>query len=85
MSSPTLPRERTDEPRRQDRVSPLLGRRTAWLVALVPLLLAVAMIVGIGEGTLTDWFKMAIGLLTIFAVVVNAWLSKRARAIKVET
>ena len=32
-----------------------------------------------------NWFKMAIGLLTIFAVVVNAWLSKRARAIKVET
>ena len=32
-----------------------------------------------------NWFKMAIGLLTIFAVVVNAWLSKRAKAIKVET
>ena len=32
-----------------------------------------------------NWFKMAIGLLTIFAVVVNAWLRRRARAIKVET
>lgn len=32
-----------------------------------------------------NWFKMAIGLLTIFAVVVNAWLRKRARSIKVET
>ena len=32
-----------------------------------------------------NWFKMAIGLLTIFAVVVNAWLRKRARAIKLET
>ncbi|WP_274627019.1 ABC transporter permease [Arvimicrobium flavum] len=32
-----------------------------------------------------NWFKMAIGLLTIFAVVVNAWMRKRARAIKVET
>ena len=32
-----------------------------------------------------NWFKMAIGLLTIFAVVVNAWMRKRARAIKIET
>jgi simple sugar transport system permease protein len=32
-----------------------------------------------------NWFKMAIGLLTIFAVVVNAWLRKKARAMKVET
>jgi len=32
-----------------------------------------------------NWFKMAIGLLTIFAVIVNAWLRKRAKAIKVET
>ncbi len=32
-----------------------------------------------------NWFKMAIGLLTILAVVVNAWLRKRARAMKVET
>ena len=34
MSSPTLPRERTDEA--QHRTSRLLGRRTAWLVALRP-------------------------------------------------
>lgn len=32
-----------------------------------------------------NWFKFAIGFLTIFAVVVNAWLGKRAKAIKVET
>jgi simple sugar transport system permease protein len=32
-----------------------------------------------------NWFKMAIGLLTIFAVIMNAWLRKRARAIKAET
>lgn len=33
----------------------------------------------------SNWFKMAIGLLTIFAVIVNAWLRRRAKAIKVET
>ncbi|MEP3276574.1 MAG: ABC transporter permease [Stappiaceae bacterium] len=32
-----------------------------------------------------NWFKFAIGFLTIFAVVINAWLAKRAKAIKVET
>jgi simple sugar transport system permease protein len=32
-----------------------------------------------------NWFKMAIGFLTIFAVIMNAWLRKRARAIKMET
>lgn len=32
-----------------------------------------------------NWFKFAIGFLTIFAVVANAWLGKRAKAIKVET
>ncbi|ROU02909.1 ABC transporter permease [Histidinibacterium lentulum] len=32
-----------------------------------------------------DWFKMALGGLTIFAVIVNAWLRKKARAMKVET
>lgn len=32
-----------------------------------------------------NWFKFAIGSLTIFAVVANAWLRKRAKAIKVET
>jgi len=32
-----------------------------------------------------NWFKFAIGFLTIFAVVVNTWLAKRAKAIKVET
>ena len=31
-----------------------------------------------------NWFKFAIGFLTIFAVVVNAWLRKRARAIQAE-
>ncbi|MBL0371552.1 ABC transporter permease [Rhizobium sp. KVB221] len=31
-----------------------------------------------------NWFKFAIGFLTIFAVVANAWLRKRARSIKVE-
>ena len=49
MSSPTLPRERTDEA--QHQTSRLLGRRTAWLVALVPLLVAIALIVGMGEGS----------------------------------
>lgn len=32
-----------------------------------------------------NWFKFAIGFLTIFAVVANSWLSKRAKAIKLET
>ena len=32
-----------------------------------------------------NWFKFAIGFLTIFAVVVNAWLRRRGRAMKVET
>ena len=32
-----------------------------------------------------NWFKLAIGSLTIFAVIVNAWLRKQARSIKVET
>ncbi|CCN36939.1 putative ABC-type branched-chain amino acid transport system, permease component [Vibrio nigripulchritudo SO65] len=31
-----------------------------------------------------NWFKMAIGLLTIIAVVLNAWLRKRAKSMKVE-
>lgn len=31
-----------------------------------------------------NWFKFAIGFLTIFAVVANAWLNKRAKSIKVE-
>ncbi len=31
-----------------------------------------------------NWFKFAIGMLTIFAVVANAWMRKRARAIKME-
>lgn len=52
MSTPTLPRDRSDEADTdRQRISPLLRRRTAWFVALVPLLLAVAMIVGLGEGT----------------------------------
>ena len=32
-----------------------------------------------------NWFKFAIGALTIFAVVGNAWLRRRGRAMKVET
>jgi simple sugar transport system permease protein len=32
-----------------------------------------------------NWFKFAIGALTILAVVGNAWLRKRGRAMKVET
>ena len=32
-----------------------------------------------------NWFKFAIGSLTIFAVVANAWLRKRAKSIKLET
>lgn len=32
-----------------------------------------------------NWFKFAIGFLTIFAVVANAWLGKKAKSIKVET
>ncbi|AZO42210.1 ABC transporter permease [Mesorhizobium sp. M7D.F.Ca.US.005.01.1.1] len=31
-----------------------------------------------------NWFKFAIGFLTIFAVVANAWMRKRAKAIKME-
>ncbi len=30
-----------------------------------------------------NWFKFAIGFLTIFAVIANAWMRKRARSIKV--
>ncbi|MCX5571171.1 ABC transporter permease [Kaistia nematophila] len=32
-----------------------------------------------------NWFKFAIGALTILAVVGNSWLRKRGRAMKVET
>jgi simple sugar transport system permease protein len=32
-----------------------------------------------------NWFKFAVGALTIFAVVGNAWLRRRGRAMKVET
>ncbi|WP_297972885.1 ABC transporter permease [uncultured Amaricoccus sp.] len=32
----------------------------------------------------SNWFKFAVGALTIFAVVGNAWLRKRGRAMKVE-
>ena len=32
-----------------------------------------------------SWFKFAIGLLTILAVIANAWLGRAARRIKVET
>ena len=33
----------------------------------------------------SNWFKFAIGALTIFAVVGNAWLRRRGRAMQVET
>ncbi len=33
----------------------------------------------------SNWFQFAVGALTIFAVVGNAWLRKRGRAMKVET
>lgn len=33
----------------------------------------------------SNWFKFAVGALTIFAVVGNAWLRNRGRAMKVET
>ncbi len=32
-----------------------------------------------------NWFKMALGALTVFAVILNAWLRKTAKSIKVET
>jgi simple sugar transport system permease protein len=32
-----------------------------------------------------NWFQFAVGALTIFAVVGNAWLRRRGRAMKVET
>jgi simple sugar transport system permease protein len=33
----------------------------------------------------SNWFKFAIGALTILAVVANAWLRQKGRAMKVET
>ncbi|MCX7301400.1 MAG: ABC transporter permease [Rhodobacterales bacterium] len=33
----------------------------------------------------SNWFKFAVGALTIFAVIGNSWLRKRGRAMKVET
>ena len=48
MATPTLPR--VDEEVARNRVSPLLRRRVAWLVAVLPLLLAGALIAGLGEG-----------------------------------
>ena len=32
-----------------------------------------------------NWFKFAIGVLTMFAVIANAWMGKMSRKIKVET
>jgi simple sugar transport system permease protein len=32
-----------------------------------------------------NWFKMALGALTIIAVILNAWLRKTAKSIKIET
>ena len=48
MAAPSLARD-TDR-RGSVRTSPLLGPRVAWLVALLPLLLAGALIAGLGEG-----------------------------------
>ena len=31
-----------------------------------------------------NWFKFAIGLLTMFAVIANAWMARISRKIKVE-
>lgn len=31
-----------------------------------------------------NWFKFAIGVLTMFAVIANAWMGKMSRKIKVE-
>jgi simple sugar transport system permease protein len=33
----------------------------------------------------SNWFQFAVGALTILAVVGNAWMRKRGRAMKVET
>jgi len=32
-----------------------------------------------------NWFKMALGGLTVFAVVLNSWLRNQAKSIKVVT
>lgn len=32
-----------------------------------------------------NWFKMALGALTVIAVILNAWLRKTAKSIKIET
>ena len=48
MASPTLPR--ADHDVAHTHISPLLRRRVAWLVALLPLLLAGGLIAGLGEG-----------------------------------
>ena len=32
-----------------------------------------------------NWFKMALGALTVFADILNAWLRKKAKTIKEET
>ncbi len=32
-----------------------------------------------------NWFKMALGALTVFAVIMNAWLRAKAKGMKVET
>ena len=52
MASPTLPRldDVGADVRADERPSPLLRKRVAWLVALLPLLLAGALIAGLGEG-----------------------------------
>ncbi len=48
MAPTSLPR--TDDRGAENTISPLLRRRTAWLVALLPLLFAGALIGGLGEG-----------------------------------
>jgi simple sugar transport system permease protein len=32
-----------------------------------------------------NWFKFAVGFLTIVAVIANSWLGRRARGMKVDT
>ena len=32
-----------------------------------------------------NWFKLALGVLTVFAVIMNSWLRSKARSMKVET
>lgn len=37
------------------------------------------------SGVDANWFKMALGVLTVLAVILNSWLRAKGRAIRVET